>query len=232
MPNAFYGKKVNEEIILNEEETAHIKTTRKVEGEKIKVITGDGLLYTATILKIGKKETILEIIDKEEQQEDYKPHVSVYLGMSKWDRMHLLLEKMVELRANSFYLYSGEKSDINYKNLNKFQKAIIETSKQTVFANIPQINFVKFEEIPQKETLVLDLDEKNDNLGKVLKELKGSQKINLVVGSEYGFSKREKEFFATNEFKTVNLGKSIFRFETSVIYAMSIINYEFNRLFI
>ncbi|KUK15943.1 MAG: Ribosomal RNA small subunit methyltransferase E, partial [Petrotoga mobilis] len=25
MPNTFYGKKVNEEIILNEEETAHIK---------------------------------------------------------------------------------------------------------------------------------------------------------------------------------------------------------------
>jgi 16S rRNA (uracil1498-N3)-methyltransferase len=231
MPNTFYGKKVNEEIILNEDETAHIKTTRKVEGEKTKVITGDGLLYTATIVKIGKKETILEIIDKEEQQ-DYKPPISVYLGMSKWDRMHLLLEKMVELRANSFYLYRGEKSDINYKNLNKFQRAIIETSKQTVFANIPQINFVKFEEIPKKETLVLDLDGKNDNLGKVLKGLKSSQKINLVVGSEYGFSKREKEFFTINEFKTVNLGKSIFRFETSVIYAMSIINYEYNRLFI
>ena len=152
--------------------------------------------------------------------------------MSKWDRMQLLLEKMVELRANSFYLYRGEKSDINYKYLNKFQKAIIETSKQTVFANIPQINFVNFEEIPKKETLILDLDEKNDNLEKVLKGLKSSHKINLVVGPEYGFSKREKEFFSTNEFKTVNLGKSIFRFETSVIYAMSIINYEYNRLFI
>ncbi|MDK2906564.1 hypothetical protein X928_06410 [Petrotoga miotherma DSM 10691] len=232
MPNTFYGKKINEEIILNKEETAHIKITKKVEGEIIKVITGDGFIYTATIVKIGKKETILEIIDKEKPQENYKPYVSVYLGMSKWDRMHLLLEKMVELRANTFYLYRGEKSDINYKNLNKFQRSIIGTSKQTVFAHIPQINFVKFKEIPKKDTLVLDLDGKNDNLRKVLKELKGSQKINLVVGPEYGFSKREKEFFATNEFKTVNLGKSIFRFETSVIYAMSIINYEYNRLFI
>jgi 16S rRNA (uracil1498-N3)-methyltransferase len=139
---------------------------------------------------------------------------------------------MVELRANSFYLYRGEKSDINYKNLNKFQRVIIETSKQTVFANIPQINFVQFEEIPKKDTIVMDLDGKNDNVGKVLKELKGSQRINLVVGPEYGFSKREKNFFSTNEFKIVNLGKSIFRFETSAIYAMSIINYEYNRLFI
>ncbi|PNR95147.1 16S rRNA (uracil(1498)-N(3))-methyltransferase [Petrotoga olearia] len=232
MPNTFYGKKVNEEIILNEEETAHIKITRKVEGEKVKVITGDGLLYTTSIVKIGKKETILEIIDKEKPQEDNKPYVSVYLGMSKWDRMHLLLEKMVELRANSFYLYRGEKSEINYKNLNKFQRTIIETSKQTIFAHIPQINFVKFDEIPKENTIVLDLDGTNDNLGKVLKELKGAQKINLVVGPEYGFSKREKDFFSTNEFKTVNLGKSIFRFETSAIYAMSIINYEYNRLFI
>jgi len=231
MPNTFYGKKENSKIILNEEETAHLKITRKVEGEIIKAITGDGLLYTAKIVKIGKKETILEIIGKELQKEDYKPYVSVYLGMSKWDRMHLLLEKMVELRVNSFYLYRGEKSEINYKNLDKFKKAIIETSKQTIFVHIPQINFVKFEEIPKKDTVVLDLDGRSDNLGKVLKELKGSEKLNLVVGPEYGFSEKEKNFFASNEFKTVNLGKSIFRFETSAIYVMSIINYEYNRLF-
>lgn len=232
MPNAFYGKKTNEIIILDEEETSHLKVMRKKTDELIQVITGDGFLYKAKINKIGKKQTTLEILDEEDKNESYEPYISIYFGMSKWNRTQILLEKLVELRVNQFYVFRGEKSDIMYKNLIKFQKAIIEACKQTIYPVIPQIDFTTIENISKQNTIILDLIEKRKDIKSFLKENKKPKNINIVIGPDSGFSENEKEYFCSKGFEIINLGNSIFRFETSAIYTASIINYEFDRLHI
>ena len=130
MPNVFYGKKNNDKIFLDEKETSHLKVVRKIPGEEINVITGDGFVYTAIIDSIKKKETILSIKNKTSVMENFTPYLSIYFGMSKWDRTQILLEKLVELRVNEFNVYFGDKSEIKYINLEKFQRTIIEASNK------------------------------------------------------------------------------------------------------
>lgn len=231
MPNVFYGKKNNDKIFLDEKETSHLKVVRKIPGEEINVITGDGFVYTAIIDSIKKKETILSIKDKTSVMENFTPYLSIYFGMSKWDRTQILLEKLVELRVNEFNVYFGDKSEIKYINLEKFQRTIIEASKQTIYASIPIINMIKFEQIPQENTIVLDFVDNKRTFKDFIKYRDENQKINIVIGPDAGFSKQEKEFFFDNNYLIINLGKAILRFETAAIYAVSAINYEFNRLY-
>ncbi|HHV02128.1 MAG TPA: 16S rRNA (uracil(1498)-N(3))-methyltransferase [Defluviitoga tunisiensis] len=231
MPNVFYGKKNNDKIFLDEKETSHLKVVRKIPGEEINVITGDGFVYTAIIDSIKKKETILSIKNKTSVMENFTPYLSIYFGMSKWDRTQILLEKLVELRVNEFNVYFGDKSEIKYINLEKFQRTIIEASKQTIYASIPIINMIKFEQIPQKNTIVLDFVDNKRTFKDFIKYRDENQKINIVIGPDAGFSKQEKEFFFDNNYLIINLGKAILRFETAAIYAVSAINYEFNRLY-
>ncbi len=42
---------------------------------------------------------------------------------------------------------------------------------------------------------------------------------------------KKKNSFFDNNYLIINLGKAILRFETAAIYAVSAINYEFNRLY-
>lgn len=231
MPNVFYGKKNNDKIFLDEKETSHLKVVRKIPGEEINVITGDGFVYTAIIDSIKKKETILSIKNKTSVMENFTPYLSIYFGMSKWDRTQILLEKLVELRVNEFNVYFGDKSEIKYINLEKFQRTIIEASKQTIYASIPIINMIKFEQIPRENTIVLDFVDNKRTFKDFIKYRDENQKINIVIGPDAGFSKQEKEFFFDNNYLIINLGKAILRFETAAIYAVSAINYEFNRLY-
>lgn len=231
MPNVFYGKKNNDKIFLDEKETSHLKVVRKIPGEEINVITGDGFVYTAIIDSIKKKETILSIKNKTSVMENFTPYLSIYFGMSKWNRTQILLEKLVELRVNEFNVYFGDKSEIKYINLEKFQRTIIEASKQTIYASIPIINMIKFEQIPQENTIVLDFVDNKRTFKDFIKYRDENQKINIVIGPDAGFSKQEKEFFFDNNYLIINLGKAILRFETAAIYAVSAINYEFNRLY-
>ncbi|PNR92570.1 16S rRNA (uracil(1498)-N(3))-methyltransferase [Petrotoga sp. 9PWA.NaAc.5.4] len=232
MPNVFYGIKENNNIILDERETAHLKVLRKIEGDLIKAITGDEFLYYAKIQKLNKKKTISQIVKQEYLNENYNPYISIYFGMSKWDRTHLLLEKLVELRVNEFNVFKAEKSETNYKSLEKFQRTIIEACKQTVYAKIPSIKIVNIEDIPKENTIILDLIDNKTSLKTFLQSLKTKaiKNINVVLGPDTGFSENEKDFFITNNFEIINLGKSILRFETSAIYVVTALNYEFDRL--
>ncbi len=54
--------------------------------------------------------------------ENFTPYLSIYFGMSKWDRTQILLEKLVELRVNEFNVYFGDKSEIKYINLENFKE--------------------------------------------------------------------------------------------------------------
>ncbi len=50
------AKKIMIKFFLDEKETSHLKVVRKIPGEEINVITGDGFVYTAIIDSIKKKK--------------------------------------------------------------------------------------------------------------------------------------------------------------------------------
>ncbi|MDO7975433.1 16S rRNA (uracil(1498)-N(3))-methyltransferase [Oceanotoga teriensis] len=228
MPNLFFGKKENDEIILDKQETAHLKIMRKKENEQLDAFINDGKIYKCIIKKFSSKNTILKINEIREQKLNFKPNINLYFGISKVDRMNLLIEKAVEMRINTINIYKGEKSTINYKNEDKIKKTAIQAAKQSYLSKIPDINIINFKEIVLNDnTIAFDFSE-NYSMEENLKN--DIQEINLLFGPDMGFSDNEKKILNKSNIPIINLGKTIFRFETSIFYVLSIINYKYKRL--
>jgi len=154
MPNFFFGEKLDNNIFLGKDETSHLKVIKKDVGETVEVITGDGYLYKAKIKEINKKNSSLEIIEKSKSKNEYQPKIHLILGMSKWDRMRLIIEKAVELRVQNISIFKGDKSNQSYQNKDKFKKIIVETLKQTGYPSIPEFDFTDLKNISNNRSLV------------------------------------------------------------------------------
>ncbi|AEX84577.1 hypothetical protein XO10_00895 [Marinitoga sp. 1135] len=233
MPNAFYGILSDENsIILDKNETAHLKIVRINIGEEITVYDGTGNIYTCIVEKISKNQTKCRVLNIQNYNKEYKPEIDFYIGASKFDRMKILIEKLVELRVNRIHIFHGKKSQLTFKNLEKFKKVIIESSKQSENPKFPEISFTDFKKINKLENAIL-LDLKSSlslNEALSLEYFKKNKKISVILGPDMGFSNDELENVSNNIIK-VNLGKTTMRFETAGIYVMSILNYFYNRLY-
>jgi 16S rRNA (uracil1498-N3)-methyltransferase len=191
------------------------------------VITGDGYLYKAKIKEINKKNSSLEIIEKSKSKNEYQPKIHLILGMSKWDRMRLIIEKAVELRVQNISIFKGDKSNQSYQNKDKFKKIIVETLKQTGYPSIPEFDFTDLKNISNNRSLVLDFEE-NIEFKKAIESIE--DKVNIIIGPDSGFSYNEKNYIKENKFNIISPGKTIMRFETAAIYTLSAINFTKNRL--
>ncbi|GAB6188490.1 16S rRNA (uracil(1498)-N(3))-methyltransferase [Marinitoga arctica] len=230
MPNAFYGIVENDKIYLDKNETAHLKIVRLSESDEIKVFDGNGYIYHCKIEKIKKNQTICTINSKEKYMKTFKPEIDFYIGASKFDRIKILIEKLVELRINNIYLFHGQKSQLKYKSLDKFQKIIIESSKQSENPIFPNISFFNFNNLHLiNNPILLDLTA-TKTLKDALDKNNTSKKLSIILGPDMGFSKDELLNLPDTIFR-VNLGNTIMRFETAGIYTMSIINYYYDRLY-
>lgn len=227
MPNAYFGEKINDKIILNEKEIQHLNITRTSIGETIDVFLGNGYIYNCKIKTLKKKQCDLEIIDYKIIKDNYNPDISLTIGMSKWERMQIVIEKAVELRVNSIKIFQGEKSQHNYKNIDKIKKCVIESAKQSYNPNFPEVNFTKINEINPFKTIVLDF-EVNSDYKTEIKRI--TENVNILIGPDTGFSEKEKLLLKEKRFKIISPGETIMRFETAAIYTISSINYEFERL--
>jgi 16S rRNA (uracil1498-N3)-methyltransferase len=227
MPNFFFGEKKESKIFLKKEDTVHLKVIKKNIGDIIEVVTGDGYFYKAKIIDMNKENSLLEIIEKEKSEKDLVPEINLILGMSKWDRMRLIIEKAVELRVQSISIFKGEKSNQNYKNPEKYEKIIIESMKQTGYPIIPDFRFIKLNDVKRDYSLVLDFNQ-NIEYKKAINSIK--DRVNIIIGPDLGFSEKEKKFFEEKKFNIISPGNIIMRFETAAIYTLSIINFVKNRL--
>jgi 16S rRNA (uracil1498-N3)-methyltransferase len=189
MPNFFFGEKLDNNIFLGKDETSHLKVIKKDVGETVEVITGDGYLYKAKIKEINKKNSSLEIIEKSKSKNEYQPKIHLILGMSKWDRMRLIIEKAVELRVQNISIFKGDKSNQSYQNKDKFKKIIVETLKQTGYPSIPEFDFTDLKNISNNRSLVLDFEE-NIEFKKAIESIE--DKVNIIIGPDSGFSYNEK----------------------------------------
>ncbi|NUU98912.1 hypothetical protein XO12_01925 [Marinitoga sp. 1154] len=228
MPNAFYGIFNENKVILDKGETSHLKIVRLKENDEIKVFDGKGNIYYCIIEKIKKNETICQIKTKETYIKKLTPEIDFYIGASKFDRMKILIEKLVELRVNNIYIFHSKKSQLKFKTIEKFKKTIIESSKQSENPVFPEVGFFDLKDIQTiKNPIVLDLTS-TKSLKDELNHMSKVEKISIILGPDMGFTEEEILKLPENR---VNLGDTIMRFETAGIYTMSILNYFFDRLY-
>ena len=242
MPHFFIDSNtVTESIatISDKNNYTHIaKSLRARIGEKLLLIDENQIQYEGKIKNITSSAIEVEIINS------YKSTRSLgfdlYLAQSplKSESQTLVIEKATELGAKGVYPIFTDNcvlsKDIITKKIPKWQKTMIEASKQCERAEIPTcfdlISMQKLIETGDFNRIFAFTEREADYM---LKEylrknpISKSEKILVVIGPEGGFSPKEFEYFKQNNITTLSLGDLILKAETAVITALGNIIYEY-----
>ena len=201
--------------------------------------------YLCEVSAVDDDKVMLTILEKTESRE-LPVSINLYQGISKADKLEFIVEKAVELGVNSIIPLATEyciakiddkKSD-KIDRFNKIAKSAAEQSKRHVIPVVKDpMEFTDLvnELISNDSTYNLLFYENAAGIKdtkKLINEIKqkmSSNKdmiLNVVIGPEGGFSKKEIELAESKGFKILSLGDRILRTETAAVTALSILMYE------
>lgn len=224
------------------EDVNHIKNVlRKNVNSEIDICNQDnGKAYHCKIFNIKDDEILCNIIEEIKKQEN-KIKVDIYQGLPKSDKMEFIIQKSVELGANSIIpvrmarcVVKIDKKD-EKKKLERWNKISESAAKQCGRSYIPEVKpIIEIKDIKNlkdayDEIIVAYENEKENYIKKELtklKELKQELKIAILIGPEGGLDKNEVMLLKENSANIVTLGNRILRTETVALNMLSIIMYE------
>jgi 16S rRNA (uracil1498-N3)-methyltransferase len=233
----------SQQLIITGDQARHLTLVMRVKpGDTIFVLDGTGYNYECRILSVHKKEIQAEIIHKKPYTAESPVSITLAQGIPKGEKMDFIIQKTTELGIKKVVPLITELSQVRHtEKVERWRKIAFSASQQSGRDKIPSIgepiDFNKFllslRGLPQplqtKQShfgIIFSEDEKEQNLKKILNELKGTPDITLLVGPEGGFSKDELHGAIRKGFISASLGPRILRTETAPLTALSIIQYE------
>ena len=219
----------------------HIKNALRTKiGDKIEICDEETeKSYISQIEKIEENKILTKIIQELEKNES-KIKIDIYQGLPKSEKMELIIQKSVELGANSIIPVSMKRCVVKLsgkdeiKKIERWQKISESASKQCGRTYIPQIKeIIKINQIASNEydsTIVCYENEEQNTLKqeivKIKEQNKKDIKIAVVIGPEGGIDENDIEELKKKNAKIVTLGKRILRTETVALNTLSILMYE------
>ena len=219
----------------------HIKNVlRMKESDEIKLSTGDGLLYTATISEFLPDRIVCRIIDCEGDKSELPAKIVLFQGLPKKDKMELIIQKAVELGVSEIVPVMMKRTIVKLEDNKKEQKKLerwraisLTAAKQSGRAIVPEVSdFITFNEaVKRAEGLEYNLipyeNEKGmDKARELIKEVKDKKSIGIFIGPEGGIAEDELELAINAGVKPISLGNRILRTETAGLALVSVIAFE------
>ncbi|HPF17649.1 MAG TPA: RsmE family RNA methyltransferase [Thermotogota bacterium] len=205
-------------------ETGHLKVMKKKEGEAVNFTDGMGSVFQGTIISLKKNEAIISITERREDSSmEIKRQIHVTAGLSRWDRLSILIEKAVELGVKSINIVHCEHSNYPKINLEKVEKTARKALKQCGGTVMPQLHAFKTLKETHLDGVVPVL--LNPGAKSAINTVEFPLKTNVYIGPEGGFTHRElHEIRSFSDFTIeISLGKRILRLETAAIVAVAYI---------
>lgn len=224
----------NDIFTLSESDTYHItKVMRYKQKDKIEVVYNEKM-YISEIVEtspIVQAKKITEIMENSE----LSLKVTLVQSLVKEQKMDYILQKTTELGIDKIIPFQAERSIVKQndkinKKLDRWQTIIKEASEQSKRTIIPKvIPVVSLKELEEIEgydyKFIATVNEKQQNLKKVLSKVEKGATIVIVVGPEGGFTNEEEEKLINRGFIPISLGKSVLRTETAGLFFMSAVRY-------
>jgi 16S rRNA (uracil1498-N3)-methyltransferase len=224
-------------LTLTGDEARHCsQVTRHGIGDKIVVFDGQGRTAQATILHISKQSIDLEA---ESPQTRSAPAVGITLvqALLKGSNMEWTLEKAVELGVQRIIPWSASRCVVRLhqddwpKRLEKWQRVVLEASKQCGQAWVPRIEPLC--------SLAAVVERTRDIEHRLIASLRPGalpgqslwvsplrHSTALIIGPEGDLSEPEYQALTEQGWQEWSLGSNILRSETAAICALSILGYE------
>ncbi len=215
---------------IDGDDAKHIlKSLRMTVGEPLTVSDTHGFDYKCRISACSADRVELEITEKTKNDTEPTVFVTLYLCMTKGDKMDLAVRQAVEMGVSAVVPVIStncvsrpdEKSLI--KKQERWQKIAVEAAGQSGRGILPEVRpTVSFSEAVKSATaddkclFCYELAEKP--LSKT--EIKGKT-VSVIIGPEGGFTQKEAETLKENGAETISLGKRILRAETAPVAALA-----------
>ncbi len=235
MQRYFAKQKIDNQLILNEEDIYHIKTVMRMdEHDKIQVVYGTKV-YLCCLENVNTNIQIM--VEKElEVKENRMPKITLLIPLLKEQKMDLILQKATELGVNKIIPIETERSIIKRKEekedkkLERWKRICKEASEQSYRIDIPEILPIqnpKNMKMLEGLSLICSTAETQRNIRFVLNSNTTCDRINIAIGPEGGFSPLEEKKWNELGFISVSLGNRIMRVETVPMYILSVLNFYY-----
>ena len=226
-----FGNKIE----LTGKEHVHLcKVLRAKIGEEIE-ITSNKFNYVCSIESINKQTTVCLIKSKQEICNN-APNVTLFQASMKGEHMDYAIQKATELNIKTFvpFLSQFVVAKIDDKKIERFRAISQEACKQSGRKSLMEISSVlSFNELKKElksyDKIIFAYEKSSVNAQSELNNLKETEKIALVVGSEGGFSELEAQELTKIGAKPISLGENILRGETASLVLTSIVMFKLNQ---
>lgn len=224
----FFGRKVGENIIIENEEFLHLrKVLRLNEGDEVIASINDENDYYCTIAKINKNDCILNVDNAKKCPALPKREITLFQMMPKKDYFDSIIAKSIELGVTEIIPFSSEYTQNKIFKRERVQTQIQTACKQCERSKLPQVSdIITFKQMIEKlnEFDVVIFAYENEEKPFAPEILKDKQKIAVIVGNEAGFSEKEATEIKQQQVQSISLGKRILRCDTAVVATLSLVS--------
>ena len=225
----------SDSITISGEEFIHLNSVLRLKpADEIEVCIGDGMVQKCVLVEVGKRQAIAKVLGKVKQK-PILPHVTLFLALTKSERMDWAVQKCVELGVYRIVPFESKYCTVMDKGnkTDRLNRIAIAACKQSGLAYLPKIeNTVSFEKllsmVKDNPQTIVAYERATQNAKDVLLKLASDKEVAIIIGSEGGFSLDEVEALKNAGAKVISLGETILRVETACVALLSAIMYEMN----
>ena len=230
--------------VLKEQEHHMLKVMRMNIGECCEIVDEKEQLYIAKITQLSPFELTIE--EYKEQQVELPIDVTIFVGLSKGDKLETIVQKATELGVHTIVPVEMKRNmvkwtkDKSQKKIERLQKIAQEAAEQSHRLHVPKVlDLMTLKEsviLAKKATKALVAFEEVAKQGEAaafvqsLTSLKEGDSIAFYFGPEGGFDVQEIEYLNSQEVHSCALGPRILRAETAPMYALAAVSYHFELL--
>ncbi|QCI21124.1 16S rRNA (uracil(1498)-N(3))-methyltransferase [Buchnera aphidicola (Hyperomyzus lactucae)] len=230
---------VNKVFCLSKDNTHYIRKVLRMKVQDIlEIFNNTNYIFLAEIIFISKEKIKLKIFHCEFKNVESPLHIHLGQVISKNDKMDFTIQKSVEMGVNIITPLFSENCNIKKKNINFFNK--IKRWEKIALSACQQCNRNILPKIKNPQDVFSWCQKKNKNDIRIildpksiltLNELpKSIQRIQILIGSEGGFSEKEIQKIIQYEFIAIKFGPRILRTETASVAVISALQMKFGDL--
>ncbi len=216
----------------NDDRYHHLKKILKLSrGDFFKAGIINGKIGIAEIKDFSKEKIVFSFEEKRDSLA--LPKIKLLIGFPRPIQLKRILRDIASLGCYEIFLCGTELGENSYLKSSLSEKSQIEKcliagisqASQTLLPKFSLHNSLKsglqkIESAKISRKILLDIDENAPSLAKV--DFDSEEEIILAIGSERGWTNKERELFLKHSFQIASLGKRILRTETAITAALAI----------
>lgn len=225
----FYQNNIDtskKQLVLSEETSKHcVQVLRMKETEKLQLTDGLGNLLTAEIIVANKKNSVVEVLEKNNHLHHFRK-ISIAISLLKnASRFEWFLEKATEIGVSEIIPIISKRTERQHFRFDRMNNILIAAMLQSRQVFLPLLHEpISFDEMVKKSVyqskLIAHCEE--DKKQSIF-ELAINSNTQILIGPEGDFTQEEIMMALQHHYQPVTLGNTRLRTETAGIVAATLL---------